>query len=923
MNWKPEPKWLKVKVDKFLKNPQSLRTSKEAKKILSALLDLPGWDRRVIAKRLKRTVGSIVQAMDQQGLKQKARKKVESTYSQAQLRIMVDYFKRPKTSKEESDRLKKEVVDKVNALRRKKGMWPVSFEAIRREAGRQELSWGRPQKHGKPADSSRGSKEKKKKEFELMKLMGMEPKGLSVVSLARQMKVSKKEMKKMLADVKKLLGSGGYDLKVAGGLATVQRRGLPITKAAIFRIKRNRKEIDDEVRVKPGPLSGIYYGSASFRYAALIRAFTNLQFHRVQYIMIVGGLVYGKALYSDFPSGLKGEEKKEWENFVIERTARELAIVIPRLKSASGKWVKIYINTSPVFDGAIGYRIAEKLTELRDKKGRPLREEIVFLGDKNTQLLPSIRAHKNILPAVPVKKRIPAKYASTSVQTQKERLRKVLPTTTPDLMIFGGYGVNLSKPAAGDEPISWITLPMCHRLSEQELKQDSESEVGLKIVKIGADDYYSTVTFDLKSFIGNERYLIEAPKVGVSRLQRKIIDALRPQPKFIGVLEDELGVPRHRIEAAIERLQRFRVGIVYNPQSKYYDFSPEWMQWRVRYPWFPREEFHEDAIVSLACMHALACHSDGTALTNYGFLCEKVPEFIIRKGVKILVGAGDFIQGLPKVHSYHVTGQIFQALGVLTQEEAAAYIVGKKIIGAVFRHRFGELQNRRRGNVTKGDLVKWIDEALLTFIYCEGNHDQWESMEGVEALRHFALFLKWLVVKEVADVLRQSGYHVEFDVIGGIVENHIKKDSNREAVKYRTPHGLTIKVVHPHTPRTKTLSITSEGVLDKYRDAQIVIAGNWHVAFDQQVSGKELGLRQLVEAPTMLFGTKFEDDKLKRTDFGINLTIVHSNSRKIYEVESGFYGYKDRNQVDPRENNYRLEAILKELELDKFSSRHR
>jgi hypothetical protein len=79
----------------------------------------------------------------------------------------------------------------------------------------------------------------------------------------------------------------------------------------------------------------------------------------------------------------------------------------------------------------------------------------------------------------------------------------------------------------------------------------------------------------------------------------------------------------------------------------------------------------------------------------------------------------------------------------------------------------------------------------------------------------------------------------------------------------------------------------------------------------------------LVEVPTILWGTKFEDDKGKRTDFGINLTIVRSNSGKIYEVESEFWGYKERNQVDPRENNYRLEKILEELRLNKFSFRHR
>jgi len=285
------------------------------------------------------------------------------------------------------------------------------------------------------------------------------------------------------------------------------------------------------------------------------------------------------------------------------------------------------------------------------------------------------------------------------------------------------------------------------------------------------------------------------------------------------------------------------------------------------------------------------------------------------------VGSGDFIQG-SKVHGLHLRGEVFLGLNLNTQEHVAAYLVQAPIM-EVFKTRFDEfMKGKDPKNIGKEELLSAITRFLVTFVYCAGNHDLWQTSDAVQALAYFRLCLDNFLMSGIATVLKKYEMNIDYFTLQNIVFSKIVKDLPDDKIRFVTANGLKLKTIHPHTARNETISIPPERLLNKYsEEAQIIIAGNWHTAFDIQQSDEKMGLRHMAQVPTLLLRTFFEDNKMKRTDFGVNVTCARSVEKQIFEIETGFFGDKIAQGYE-RENNGIMEDILHRLSLDVFSSKH-
>ncbi|MEK7502886.1 MAG: hypothetical protein AAB556_00390 [Patescibacteria group bacterium] len=763
----------------------------------------------------------------------------------------------------------------------------------------------------------------KKYVLELLTVLANEPTDLPISLIAGRMKITTEKTKEYLNFLRPQLEKKGYNFvfdKVKNQI-TVSRKSFELLEPKVFAIELSEKDYYGG-GANVGAFSGFSYGSDElFREGLLeLNQFVQKQ-NKAHFLVLCAGLVNGGYLENELKAQLRDVPKKErkgWEALLVSRIARELSVCLPKLKKPDGKLVKLYIITSPKKDKAIGTQIAIALSELR-------KDDIVYFGNSNDQTLPvkhvgskqkKDKVDVSLLPVSLQRSGLRSKFASTKIQSQIRTILKVL-KVSPDFAAFGGYGVNIHKPAIGEVSCPYIGVPELHALSERETSDDSESEIGTRVIKFRTDGNYTVTTSDFKYLVNHERQLIKAP-ASASDIQKQIIEVIKERSTFIGVIEEKLGVSRDIVKKEIDELAHFKAGIVYDKATTLYDFSKEWVRSRIRYRW--PEKFNEDIIVSFACLHSLATYPDGTVLTDCKFILEQLPKIILRENASILVGSGDFIQG-SKVHGLHLRGEVFLGLNLNTQEHVAAYLVQAPIM-EVFKTRFDEfMRGKDKKTVSKEELIEAIKRFLVTFVYCAGNHDLWQTSDAVQALAYFRLCLENFLMNGIATVLRKYEMHIGYFTLQNIVFSKIVKDLPDDKIRFVTANGLKLKTIHPHTARNETLSIPPERLLSKYSDAHIVIAGNWHTAFDIQQSDENMGLRHMVQVPTLLLRTFFEDNKMKRTDFGVNVSFARSVDKQIYEIETGFFGDKIGHGYE-RENNGIMEDILHRLNLDVFSSKH-
>lgn len=815
----------------------------------------------------------------------------------------------------------------LDAIEKKTGVRP-SIHAVRvafskAGVGLPYHTENRPINSAAAENGKFGSKKKKNglcdAEKKILEVLAQEPFGLPIALLSEKTGVGKRELaQKLQKKLKALLDEKGYALIIneSKRTVTVARKGFENLEPKIIEIKTPKEEYFGN-GADVGVFAGPFYGSEGYR-DGLIELNAYVQKTQNVHFLPLLGLVDGRDLENQikarFGSRSKNKDYKHWENLFISQIARELSICLPKIKKPDGSFVKTYISTSPVVDKSIGESIALLLSELR-------KEDVIYFGSKNDHplVVKNIGDQgKTLLPITIQKSYLPAQYASTKIQGQHRKLLKIHKAS--DILVFGGYGVFVHKPAVGEKSRPYIGLPTLHAISEQETRNDAESEIGTRTIKWRPDGNYTVTSSDFKWLLRQERNLIKPPP-SANETQKKIISVLKERATFLGVLADRLGISRDEINKAIEELGYFRAGIVYDKTSRLYDFSNEWFQKRIRYTWPEPENFAEEAIISLACLHALAAYpADGRILTDCKFLMDKVPSYILETKAKALIVAGDLIQG-SKVHNLHLRGEVFQGLGLTVQERVAAYIIGQMMMKP-FKVWFAEfMKDKKPESVTKEMLIAAFERCLVTLVFCAGNHDLWQTGDAVRALWTFQQDLTWFLMHEISKTLQTYSLSMDFLTLAAFLSLKIIRDWPDGQIRYRTPSGIATKTTHPHTARTETASIPPEKLLAQHSHAQYVSSGNWHTAFDMQQSDEIMGLRHVVTNPTVLLRTFFEDNKMKRTDFGINASWLRSYQGRIFETESGFWGDKVESGYE-RENNARMEDILHEIGEDIFSSKY-
>jgi len=667
-------------------------------------------------------------------------------------------------------------------------------------------------------------------------------------------------------------------------------------------------------------MSRIDYPSKGFRSGLVRLAFEKSAEAGAHFNVLTGGLVDKEALkgklkvyiddvkeeFRDNKQKFTAEDREACEDEFCHGYAEELAEIIPKIKKPSGELIKLYIFNSRAYDGKIGDKIARKLTELR-------REEIVYWGDGSEFPLLVKHVDKLLQPVAPKKQSWRSDYYSTPVDRERKDIEK-LSSKLPDIYAFGCFASSVLRPQ-GESRRAYISLPALHKLLGT---KTSENQIGIRIVNFQEDDNkdsktepgdgkgeFSVETYSFKDLISEERKLIKAPP-SASKLQSAIVDQLIVAPMSVGILEyllreypDWKNMTREEITKEIENLKRFRVGIELDKASQLYDFRPDWFQKKAVFTLSSEKDLKEDCFVGIGCPHV------GAPQTNYRFIVENIPRYILEKNAKFLIGAGDFVQGTE--HHLVERKQVYRGLNDTEQEMLSAGLLGD-IIAKVFGARLKKaIKDMDVSKISQEELKNIISEALLTFVYVAGNHDVWVKNRSITPLLVFKQWLIDFVIRDIKAILKENNLH--YDGVRSIVLSKIIEDRPIEKIFFTTPSGLAIKVGHPFTARNLTASISSERFFAKYLGTQVNFTANFHVALYLEHFDQEIGQRVLVQLPTIQKYTEFEDGKMKKTDFGIGFCRVKSYKGRIIISEAGFYG--EKGDIEKVDNDIIDQALVK------------
>jgi len=697
---------------------------------------------------------------------------------------------------------------------------------------------------------------------------------------------------------------------------TVTKEEKEITSPSIFQIS---KEAWEKKGTRVCVMSRIDYPSSGFRSGLVRLAFEKSAEAGVHFNVLTGGLVdkdvlrrklqvYIDDVKEEFRADKRkftAEDREECEDRFCHEYAEELAEIIPKIKKPSGEFIKLYIFNSRAYDGKIGDKIARKLTELR-------RDDIVYWGDGSEFPLLVKHVDKLLQPVAPKKQSWRSDYYSTPVDRERKDIEK-LSSKLPDIYAFGCFASSVLRPQ-GESRRAYISLPALHKLLGT---KTSENQIGIRIINFKENDKdsktepgdgkgeFSVETYSFKDLISEERKLIKAPP-SASKLQSTIVDQLIVAPMSVGILEyflrehpDWKNMTREEITKEIENLKRFRVGIELDAASQRYDFRPEWFQKKAVFTLLPEKDLIEDCFVGVGCPHV------GANQTNYRFIVEDIPRYILEKNARFLIGGGDFVQGTE--HHLVERKQVYRGLNDTEQEILSAGLFGE-IIAKVFGARLREaIKGKDVAKLTQEELKNIISDALLTFIYIAGNHDVWKKNKSITPLLVFKQWLIDFVIRDIKAILKENNLH--YDGVRSIVMGKIIEDHPIEKIFFTTPSGLAVKLGHPFTARNLTASISSERFFAKYLGSHVNFTANFHVALYLEHFDQEIGQRVLVQLPTIQKYTEFEDGKMKKTDFGIGFCRVKSYKGRIIISEAGFYG--ERGDIEKVDNDIIDQALVK------------
>ena len=642
-----------------------------------------------------------------------------------------------------------------------------------------------------------------------------------------------------------------------------------------------------------GLCSRIDYGGDGYRSGLLEIGFKIFAENDSKFVIIAGGLVAGRALEVQAKEFVarnleekKAEAKESGETAnstvirrqlrteFIKNSAAELSREIPSFEIEAGVPVKIYLITSKPYDKDIGQEVATELIELRPD---------ILYYNKSDERLPTKAVGKTIEVLVPDRAQWSSQYASTAIDRIVRQNQERSAQGFVDVYIVGCTGSYIAKPK-GEVPRDYMGLPMISRPTET---TTSENQVGVVTLKLSADNEHMCPTnHTLKDLLMDERTFVPKPQSSRSRNQIKIIDHIIRGPITEGYIADSLAIQRPtvvRILRGIMEPDGEWPGLQYDEASRRYDFPSDWFKHTLRYPVVDSNRFKTESIVAFGCLHAGSVNSD------YRYFVDELPGFIERECATLLVGAGDFIEGLK--HNLVERGEVIAGMNYTEQEKFAARMIAKVLL-KVFATRF-----KGEGIKTSIKMGRAIKKALLDFVYIPGNHDEWEEDLGVTPLAIFHLELESLVVDGITNIARSQSKVRSLN--GEITKIVRSKITNIIDKVHKLPSGIKLQVFHPHMGRAATTSLRAEHELAFGRGAHVVVLANFHTAVEVEKWNAELGQRLALQLGTNKHKTKFEQRMGKTVDFGYGCVRANVHNGRIVRNATTFCG----SERDPVELN--------------------
>lgn len=594
----------------------------------------------------------------------------------------------------------------------------------------------------------------------------------------------------------------------------------------------------------------------------------------------------------------------ELDKWKPESMAVHLAGIIPEFTNASGKPVRLYILPSTAFDGEEGIETVRILSELRkDIVQRPKHVDRFPIRESDDKTLEVLVPEKAVW--------MRGEYDATPVQRVLTD-RKALKLDHPDIYVIGGFGSAMVKPM-GEFPRPWVSLPALHDITGV---RTSENQIGVAVMSIHPDHPVPLVKFrSLKDEVSNERSYIGYPR-GCTDKQRKLIDVMKELGEATtgtlahrtGLSDDEVTVEMQSMVSTPSHSRNTRwPGFVWDEKSREWKFPLKWLQEKLRYPALEGTP-KTDSVVAYGCLHA------GSVNLDIDYFLREVPMRVLDHGATVLVGAGDFVEGL--AHDLAARGEVHPAFWNLTLQERLAGRMVAKVTMDVFNARFPAAIERLKGRIgdrppTDEEIHATVGEALLQNVMIEGNHDEWVKRHGATPLIIMRSVMVRLIRKAIEKALDKHGMRTVG--LDDLVER--KTIILPCGKRFILPSGLKMSVDHPHMSRTKTTSIRAQAGLAQNGDAHLVVIANFHVGIAVHRWDGENGQRLALQVGTLMLDTDFEHKKQKTLDHGFGLCKLTSVNGRVIETETTFYGYRpgEGRGLDPLEPFNRM---LGEHDLD-------
>ncbi len=311
---------------------------------------------------------------------------------------------------------------------------------------------------------------------------------------------------------------------------------------------------------KIGFISRIDFGSKGFRQSVVNAGFEIFRKEGTHFNVLVGGLIAEKAVWREMRDYVKNAVGSERENIrsrneqirarnkkakkqlpfiplltgehlvtrksvleedFLKTVAGQLAKIIPVLmvpdpeNAGKEKPIDLFITTSPAFDGEIGERIAQLLSEQRND---------IRVWNSGGDRFPVKYVNKLLWVLTPVKAVwMRGDYYSTAVERVIKDKIKQTSQSSPDIYVVGGFGSSIHKPK-GELKYQYCAVPACHRLEETRV---NENQIGVSVLEFPADgSKHLFRTYNLKDLVSKELSFIVPPEYA-SAVQKKMIETMK------------------------------------------------------------------------------------------------------------------------------------------------------------------------------------------------------------------------------------------------------------------------------------------------------------------------------------------------------------------------------------------------------------